>query len=91
MRYKRSSPIARHFLSPKFCPFEEKSEFFNTHEIYRQFTSAKQRKTGENCNAVIFYMFALSLRVHYRRLRSLKNTVRLQSPENALEYYPIQR
>jgi hypothetical protein len=30
MRYKRSSPISRHFLSPKFWPFETKPEFFNT-------------------------------------------------------------
>ena len=29
LRYERSSPIARHFLSPKFWPFETKSEFFN--------------------------------------------------------------
>jgi hypothetical protein len=36
MRYERSSPIARHFLSPKFWPFEMKSEFFNTHAIFLQ-------------------------------------------------------
>src|SRR5256885_12245294 len=39
MRYKRSSPIARHFLSPKFWPFETKSEFFNTHACLRQLIS----------------------------------------------------
>src|SRR5205823_11849816 len=31
MRYERSSPIARHFLSPKFWRFEAKCEFFNSH------------------------------------------------------------
>src|SRR5215831_102459 len=34
MRYKRSSRIARHFLSPKFWPFGSKREFFNRHSGY---------------------------------------------------------
>src|SRR5437773_10023604 len=36
MPYKRSSRIARHFPSPKIWPFGAKTEFFNTHAIYRQ-------------------------------------------------------
>src|SRR5262249_2404801 len=36
MRYKRSSRIARHFLSPKFWPFGSKREFFNRHRLLRQ-------------------------------------------------------
>ena len=38
MRYERSSPIARHFLSLKFWRFEMKSEFFNTHGRYHSLT-----------------------------------------------------
>src|SRR6266404_2155340 len=36
MPYKRSSRIARHFLSPIFWPFGTKSEFFNTHAWFQQ-------------------------------------------------------
>ena len=36
MRYKQSSRIPRHFVSPKFWLFYAKSEFFNSHEILRQ-------------------------------------------------------
>jgi hypothetical protein len=44
MRYKRSSSIAGHFLSPKFRPFETKSEFFNTHALLTTTLNFRQRK-----------------------------------------------
>ena len=36
MRYKRSSRIPRHFVSPKFWLFSAKREFFNTNRIFHQ-------------------------------------------------------
>jgi hypothetical protein len=35
-RFKRSSRISRHFMSPKFWPFPLEWEFFNSHATFRQ-------------------------------------------------------
>jgi hypothetical protein len=36
MRYKRSSPILGHVVSPKFWLFRRKLDFFNSHACSRQ-------------------------------------------------------